>query len=136
MKVKCPKCQHVFEAIENPAPVLAVPPSIPERQLGASFSSISSNHVIGSVRSPSSMPNRNIPLPSMKKGYKEIIDTIEKYQGATWKELVDETHLSTKTLSKRLKEGKETGLFDLDIRKQTGKRIYKCNEKSNNSNIY
>lgn len=122
IKVKCPKCGYEFEEIENPAPV--IPSRIEriersERVIGASF--------LASPTRTASFVSTTKPqvYQMMKKGYNEIIETIEKENGATWTELKDATKLSKSTLSQRLKEAKSLGVIEHDIRKKSGNRIYK-----------
>lgn len=61
---------------------------------------------------------------TMKRGYKEMFNAMDTHGGATWKELENETDISSATLSKRLKEGKAIGLIGEDIRHPNGKKIY------------
>lgn len=61
---------------------------------------------------------------TMKRGYKEMFNAMDTHGGATWKELENETGVSSATLSKRLKEGKAIGLIGEDIRHPNGKKIY------------
>jgi len=59
----------------------------------------------------------------MKKGFKEIAREIDKRDGrATWTDLEKGTGLSSATLSTRLKEGTEIGLFGEGFNK--GKKVY------------
>jgi predicted transcriptional regulator len=62
----------------------------------------------------------------VKKGYKEMFETIDKHKGATWTELKKASHVSTRTLAKRIKEAKEHGYIEEDIRKPNGKKVYKA----------
>ena len=62
-----------------------------------------------------------------KKGFDNIETTINKYGGATWTELEKESKVSTATLTKRLKEGKQVGLIGEEIRKKNGKKVYTLN---------
>jgi len=131
IKIKCPKCHHIFESIENPAPMLTVSPEQSERLMGSSFSSMSSpiieHHSVNPMSPPvSPRSTRSLPVKTMKKGYEEIMQSIKHRRGSTWTELKKDTDLSTKTLSNRLKEGRSVGLFSIDIRKQDGKKVYTC----------
>jgi hypothetical protein len=62
-----------------------------------------------------------------KKGFNAIEKTINKYGGATWSELEKESKVSTATLTKRLKEGKQLGLIGEEIRRTNGKKVYTLN---------
>lgn len=139
MKVKCPNCRHVFESLEHPQPVIGSE----SEEYGANFSSSEHRlqklqpHIYGkalksigvglsSVSSnfqSSVGETKSLPTVTMKKGYKEIFDTIDKYHGATWKELENETNLSTRTLSKRLTEGKQAGIID-KVEEREGRKVY------------
>jgi len=139
MKIKCPHCGNVFESLEHPQPVIGSESEV----YGANFSS--SNHEVkklhsnitygatskgigvglssvGTISQPSLNTNKPLPTGVMKKGYKEIFKTIDKHHGATWTELEDETKLSTRTLSKRLQEGKKVGMISKE--KLEGRKVY------------
>ncbi len=72
----------------------------------------------------------------MKKGFKEILDTIDKYGGeATWSDIANNVQkqksskgkvmsMSTATITRRLKEGKEIGLIGETLRASNGKKVY------------
>ena len=113
MKIKCPKCNHEFETIENPSPVLRKP-LVKAKRLG--------------TVAMLSQPVYDDMTYGVKSGYKDIINTIDKHKGATWTELKNETTVSTATLAKRLHEGKRDGIIDEDIRKSTGKKVYKLRQ--------
>lgn len=119
MKVKCPKCKHEFEGVENPAPILDIPPK--QKEIGAVSAHFVSTQSVA---------------PGMKKGYEDIIQIIKENRGATWSELERKLcqkgpKLSTATISNRLKEGKQIGLFDEAIRKKSGRKIYKLRGHEN-----
>lgn len=63
----------------------------------------------------------------MKKGYKEIVDIMgDKGGSATWGDLkigFEKRKMSTATLSQRLKEGKDIGIFGEDLQ-QNGRKVY------------
>lgn len=64
----------------------------------------------------------------MKKGFSDVAEAIDRKGGqATFSEIhneVKDKKLSTATVSTRLKEGKEIGLFGEGIRKTNGKKVY------------
>jgi hypothetical protein len=74
----------------------------------------------------------NFMTKGMKKGFAEVSQAIEKHGGeATWSEIeggLKQTTLSTSTISSRLKEGRDIGLFSQDVRKTNGKKVYKIQE--------
>lgn len=113
IKVKCPKCKHEFEAIEHPASVLKKPPVVKQVAVYAAC--------LQSIGSTTPKPVYGI----MKKGYNEIIETIDKKDGATWSEIKNNSSLSKATLAQRLKEARDTGLVEYGIRQGNGKRVYK-----------
>ena len=140
MKVKCPHCGGIFESLEHPEPVIKkevygadysssdhklrklksnITYSMAPKNIGVSLSSVDDT-----ISQQSAFSNRSLPTDTMKKGYKEIFDTIDNHQGATWTELKMGTNLSTATLSKRLREGKQAGIIDEDLRKPEGKKVY------------
>jgi hypothetical protein len=138
MKVKCPCCHNTFEAIEHPAPIITKgvrihsyassnrePRNLQSQIYGATLKKIGVGlSSVSSVSQSSIDTNKPLPTGTMKKGYKEIFETIDNHQGATWTELKMETNLSTATLSKRLTEGKQAGIIDEEIRKPEGKKVY------------
>jgi len=70
----------------------------------------------------------------MKKGFKEMIDTIDEHNGeATWSDIYkgmqqrsnsSKTKISSSTVSQRLKEGKDIGLIGEAHRHTNGKKVY------------
>jgi len=126
LKVKCPKCKHEFDTIENPAPVITATITHPNKRTGkvaAMFMSIQEpREVMGSK------VNDLTYGVKIRSGYKDIFKSIDKHKGATWTEMKSESKVSTATLAKRLHEGKADGLLDEDIRKSTGKKIYKLRQ--------
>lgn len=72
---------------------------------------------------------------TMKKGFNEVIQAIEKQGGqATWGEIeknLSSSKISTATISKRLKDGKEVGLFKERLRKANGKKVYSLGSSEN-----
>ena len=67
----------------------------------------------------------NLVTKGMKRGFKEITEELDRRGGqATWTELEGSTGISSATLSTRLKEGKEIGMFGTGERKKNGKKIY------------
>ena len=122
MRVKCPKCKHEFDTIKNPVLVLKEQHDRTQN-VAAMFMSIQEpERVIGS------MANDLTYGLKIKSGYEDIFKSINKHKGATWTELKTESNVSTATLAKRLHEGKADGLIDEDIRKNTGKKIYKLRQ--------
>lgn len=120
MKIKCPKCNHEFETLENSAVILKKPKK-EVAHIGALFMSAQQpQEIIGSKVDDVTY--------GIRCGYKDIFKSIDKHKGATWTELKSESKVSTATLAKRLHEGKNIGLIDEDIRKSTGKKIYKLRQ--------
>ena len=67
-------------------------------------------------------PNRTV-TKGMKKGYDEIFTAINKSDGmATWSDLESESSVSTATLAKRLKEGKESNIIGEGLK--NGRKVY------------
>ena len=138
MKIKCPNCKHVFESLEHPEPIITKgvsvhkflssnnePQKLQSHIYGTSLKSIGVGlSSVGSINKSSLYTSNPLPTDTMKKGYKEIFNIIDKYHGATWKELENESNLSTATLSKRLREGKQAGIIDEELRKPEGKKVY------------
>lgn len=148
MRIKCPQCNHVFEALEHPEPVgyttevlkvdntstnpaalslhLSTQPSSYQYQTenmqppaasyqpGESPTALSFSDKITSYRTFTHV---------QKKGSNEILGAIKKYDGATWKQLEEDTRLSTATISKRLKEGKRLGIIREELK--DGKKVYR-----------
>lgn len=63
-----------------------------------------------------------------RKGTPEVIEELKEGM-LTWKEMEDKIQLSTRTLSKRLKEGMEEGVIDKLERSSNGKSAYSLSAK-------
>ena len=64
-----------------------------------------------------------------RKGSQEVIEELNA-EALTWKEMEDKVPLSTRTLSKRLKEGMEKGFIDKLERPSNGKSAYSLSAKA------
>lgn len=77
----------------------------------------------------SNMERYSLDSYRARKGSSEMIDEL-KEEPLTWGEMEDKVQLSTRTLSKRLKEGMEEGFIDKLERSSNGKSAYSLSAKT------
>ena len=75
------------------------------------------------------MENYSLDMYRARKGSQEVIEELNA-EALTWKEMEDKVPLSTRTLSKRLKEGMEKGFIDKLERPSNGKSAYSLSAKA------
>lgn len=131
MKVKCPKCNHVFDSIENPQPIEMRPVTtltsacynVDVEPSDLHISSYNTEESPTSLSFSDKITSYQTFTHAQKKGSDEILHSIKNHDGATWGQLEIDTRLSTATISKRLKEGKKLGIIKEDLKE--GKKVYR-----------